>query len=256
MFFDSHAHLDDLKYNNDRHEMLLRAKDAGVSRIINVGYDIPSSKRSVDLAEAYDFIYAAVGVHPHDAADAGDNALDKLRELAGNPKVVAIGEIGLDYYRDLSPRDIQKQMFRNQIRLAAELGKPIIVHDRDAHGDVMAVLKEENAQEIGGVLHCFSGSVEMARECLKMGFYISIAGPVTFHNASKLQEVAAQVPLNRLLIETDSPYLTPEPFRGKRNESAYVVKVAEKIAALKNIPVEELAKAATDNTKRLFGING
>lgn len=254
MYFDSHAHLDDRKYNDDRHEMLMRARDNGISYIINVGYDIPSSKRSVALAEKYEFIYAAVGIHPHDAANEGDKGLDHLAALLSNPKVVAIGEMGLDYYRDLSPRNIQKDMFRKQIRLALELKKPIIVHDRDAHGDVMSILKEENASQTGGVLHCFSGSLEMAKECLKMGFYISIAGPVTFNNAKKLQEVAAYIPLERLLIETDAPYLTPEPNRGKRNESAFVVNVARQIAELKNINVEEVARATATNAKNLFNI--
>jgi TatD DNase family protein len=255
VFFDSHAHLDDKKYNPDRHEMLLRAKEKGISQIVNVGYDLPSSRRSVALAEKYDFIYAAVGIHPHDASEADEKTLQEIRRLAGNSKVVAIGEMGLDYYRDLSPRDIQQKVFRQQIKMALELGKPIIVHDRDAHGDIMRILKEEDASKAGGVLHCFSGSLEMAKECLKMGFYISVAGPVTFSNARKLKEIATEIPINRLLIETDAPYLTPEPHRGKRNESAFVAYVGECIAALRGIPIEELAKAATENTKRCFKIS-
>lgn len=254
MFFDSHAHLDDLKYDPDREEMLMRARQNGVSCIVNVGYDMPSSRRSVALAEKYEFIYAAVGIHPHDAAEATEDAFNEIRNLAALPKTVAIGEMGLDYYRDLSPRDIQQQVFRQQIQLAIELQKPVIIHDRDAHGDVMRILKEENAAQAGGVLHCFSGSMEMARECLQMGFYLSIAGPVTFNNAKKLTEIAAEIPLDRLLIETDAPYLTPEPHRGKRNESAYVVHVGKRIAELRNIPVEELAAATTANAKELFKI--
>jgi len=256
LFFDSHAHLDDRKYDLDRHEMLMRAVEKGVGYITNVGYDIPSSRRSVALAEKYPFIYAAVGIHPHDASGAGEAVLADLRELAVHPKVVAIGEMGLDYYRNLSPRNIQQQVFRQQIDLAAETGKPIIVHDRDAHGDVMAILKEEKAAATGGVLHCFSGSPEMATECIKMGFYISIAGPVTFRNARKLYEIAMMVPLERLLVETDAPYLTPEPHRGKRNESAYVVHVGERIAELRGLSTEELAMATTENAKRLFRITG
>ncbi len=255
LFVDSHAHLDDRKYDHDRHEMLMRAKERGVRLIVNVGYDIPSSRRSMSLANKYDFIYAAVGIHPHDASEAGEDSFDELRQLSKNPKVVAIGEMGLDYYRNLSPREIQQKVFRKQIRLAQELGKPIVVHDRDAHGDVMKILKEENAAAAGGVMHCFSGSLEMARDCLKMGFYISIAGPVTFDNARKLREIAAAIPLDRLLIETDAPYLTPEPHRGKRNESAYVVHVGERIAQLRGIPVEELADATTANARRLFRID-
>ncbi len=254
MFFDSHAHLDDRKYNQDRHQTLIRARENGVSLIINVGCNIPSSRRSVSLAGKYDFIFAAVGIHPHDAAEAGENYLEELRRLAVNPKVVAIGEMGLDYYRNLSPREIQQEMFRQQIRLAINLGKPIIVHDRDAHGDIMNILKEESAVTAGGVLHCFSGSLEMAKECVKMGFYISIAGPVTFHNANKLQHIAVEIPLDRLLIETDAPYLTPEPHRGKRNEPAYVVHTGTRIAELRGIPVQELAAVTADNAKRLFRI--
>ena len=254
MWFDSHAHLDDNKYDPDRHEMLMRAKEQDISLIVNVGYDISSSQRSIALAEKYDFIYAAVGIHPHDAAEAGPESIDEIRRLAGHSKVVAIGEMGLDYFRDLSPRDVQQDLFRLQINLAIELDKPIIVHDRDAHGDIMVILREAAESLPGCVLHCFSGSSEMARECLKLGFYLSVAGPVTFGNAKKLREVAAEVPLDRLLIETDAPYLTPEPHRGKRNESAYVAYVGRRIAELKGIPPEELAAATTENAKRLFKI--
>jgi len=254
LFTDSHAHLDDRKFDGDRHEMLMRAREKGVSCIINVGYDILSSQRSLSLADKYDFIYAGVGIHPHDAEEEGHKGLENLWKLVKGSKVVAVGEMGLDYYRDLSPREIQQDMFRQQISIAREVGKPIIVHDRDAHGDVMKILREENAAVAGGVLHCFSGSLEMARECLKMGFYISIAGPVTFNNAGKLREIAVEVPLDRLLIETDAPYLTPEPHRGKRNESAYVVHVGERIAELRGIPVCELAEATSKNARNLFGI--
>jgi len=254
LFFDSHAHLDDKRYDSDRYEMIMRAREKGVSGIINVGYDIPSSMRSIALAEEYDFIFAAVGIHPHDAADAGADALEQVRLLAAHPRVAAIGEMGLDYYRNLSPRDIQQKVFRQQISLAKEINKPIIVHDRDAHGDVMQILKEEDAAINGGVLHCFSGSVEMARECIKMGFYISIAGPVTFKNAGKICEVAVEVPLDRLLIETDAPYLTPEPYRGKRNESAYVIYAGKRIAELRGISSAELAEATSRNAQKLFGI--
>lgn len=254
MFIDSHAHLDDRKFDGDRDEMLQRARENQISNIINVGYDLASSRRSLDLAANYDFIYAAVGIHPHDAAEAGANYLDELRAMAALPKVVAIGEMGLDYYRNLSPKEIQQRVFREQIRLAAELEKPVIIHDREAHGDVMAILREEKVGPAKGVLHCFSGSLEMARECIKMGFYLSIAGPVTFSNAKKLREVAAGVPLDRLLIETDAPYLTPEPHRGKRNESAYVACVGRCVAEIRGIPVEELAAATTGNARRLFGI--
>lgn len=254
LFFDTHAHLDDSSYNGDREEMLQRAQDSRISYIINVGYNLLSSRRSLDLAAKHDFIYAAVGVHPHDAAEAAENYLEEIQAMASHPKVVAIGEMGLDYYRNLSPKEIQQRVFREQIRLAAELEKPIIVHDREAHGDVMAILKDEAVGPAKGVLHCFSGSMEMAWECLKMGFYLSIAGPVTFKNANKLLDVAANISLDRLLIETDAPYLTPEPHRGKRNESAYVAYAGQRIAEIRGIPVEELAAATTENAKRLFKI--
>ncbi len=254
MLFDTHAHLDDQKYDNDRDEVIKRAVDKGIKYILNVGFDMASSKRAISLANSYDFIYAAVGIHPHDASEANEATLLQLRELAQQNKVVALGEMGLDYYRNLSPKNIQQQAFRDQIRLARELQKPIIVHDRDAHGDILQILKEEGAQEVGGILHCFSGSWEMAKECMELNFYISIAGPVTFNNAKKLQEVAEKMPLDKLLIETDAPYLTPEPFRGKRNESAHVYYVAEKIAELKGIDIQELGQATTANAKKLFGI--
>ncbi len=251
MLIDSHAHLDDRKYDSDRDEMLKRCQDRGITKIINVGYDIESSQRSCDLAGKYDFIYAAVGIHPHDVKEAPEDFAERLKCMTTFEKVVAIGEIGLDYYRDLSPRGLQQEMFQSQIELAMDLGLPIIVHDRDAHGDTMDILRGFSGQ-IEGVLHCFSGSWEMAEECIRLGFYISIAGPVTFGNAAKLKDVARKVPLDRLLVETDSPYLTPEPFRGKRNESTYVFYVAEKIAELRAMKVDELADKAAENTLRLF----
>ena len=254
MYIDSHAHLDDPKYDPDRHEMLMRAREQGISTIINVGYDLASSQRSVALAEKYDFIFAAVGIHPHDAQEADDGTFAELKKMAVHPRVVAIGEMGLDYYRDLSPREIQQQVFRRQIRLAGETGLPIIIHDREAHGDVMKILKEEQVGDYSGVLHCFSGSWEMAEECMRMGFYISIAGPVTFNNAGRLKEIAARVPEDRLLIETDAPYLTPEPNRGKRNESSYVFFVAEEIARLRGIAPEKLGELISNNARRLFSL--
>lgn len=253
MLIDSHAHLDDPQFDQDRESMLQRAQEAGVQSIINVGYDLASSQRSVDLAEKYDFIFAAVGIHPHDAQGAEEKTWAAIKKLAAHHKVVAIGEMGLDYFRNLSPKEVQRQVFRTQINLAKEMNKPIIVHDREAHGEIMEILKQEKAPETRGVLHCFSGSWEMAQECIKMGFYISIAGPVTFQNAPNLQEIAVKVPLDRLLVETDAPYLSPSPYRGKRNESAYVRLTAEKIASLRGISLEELGEATTANTRRLFG---
>ncbi|MDR3592685.1 MAG: TatD family hydrolase [Negativicutes bacterium] len=253
MLFDSHAHIDDKRFNDDREAVIDRAVANGVTGIINVGADMFSSARAVELAERYPHIYAAVGIHPHDAKDAREADYAKLALWAAGPKTVAIGEIGLDYHYDLSPREAQQAVFVRQLDLARQLAKPIIIHDREAHADIMATVKSEG-HGLTGVFHCFSGSTEMAREVLRLGFYISIAGPVTFANAHKLLDVAREVPLDRLLVETDSPYLTPQPHRGKRNEPAYVRLVAEKVAEIRGIDLETLAAATTENVKRLFGI--
>lgn len=253
---DSHAHLDDTQYDGDRAAMLVRARAAGVVQMVNAGCDLPSSRRAVALAAAYDYIFAAVGIHPHEVADLPADYLGTVREMSRQANVVAIGEIGLDYYRDLSPREVQRRVFREQLALAKELGLPVVIHDRDAHGDVLDILRKDGAGPAGGVLHCFAGSLEMAAACLEMGFYISFAGPVTYPNARRPKEVAAAVPLERLLVETDSPYLAPQTHRGKRNEPAYVRYVAEQIAALKGITPEEVARATTANARRLFGLPG
>jgi TatD DNase family protein len=254
MLIDTHAHLDGEAFQEDQAEVIARARANGVSTIINIGFNKETIASTMALAEKYDFIYAAVGWHPQDAKDMTDADFDQIRELCAHPKVVAIGEIGLDYYWDTSPKDVQHTVFRRQIRLARELGKPIIIHNRDAHDDVVRILREENAAEVGGIMHCYSGSWEIAKMCLDMNFYISFGGPVTFKNAKQPKEVLKQVPLDRLLIETDSPYLCPDPFRGKRNESAYVKYVAEAAAALKEMPVEELAAITSTNAKRIFGL--
>lgn len=254
--FDTHAHVDSSQYRDDRDAVIQRARDAGVDLILNIGYNEATSRRTLELVARYPFMYASVGIHPHHAAEVTEETYTLLREMAKNPKVVALGEMGLDYYRDLSPRDAQAEVFRRQIALARELRLPVIIHDRDAHRDIVAILKEEKASEVGGVLHCFSGDWVMARECLNLGFHISLAGPVTFQNGLTAQEVAKLVPLDRLLIETDCPYLAPTPYRGKRNEPAYVRLVAEKIAALRRMPVERLAEVTRENGMRLFGVNG
>lgn len=254
ILFDTHAHLDDEGYDADRDDMIQRARAAGVAHIVNVGYDLESSLRSIKLAEKYDLIYAAVGIHPHGAGEAEPGYLEELEKLAAHPKVVALGEIGLDYYRDLSPRPVQLKVFQEQMALAKKLQKPIIIHDRDAHGDIMDILREEGLGPSGGVMHCYSGSWEMAKECLAMGFYISIAGPVTFPNAPKLKDVAARIPPDRLLIETDAPYLTPVPHRGKRNESAYVAYTAKEIARLRGMETEDLASLCAENGRKFFRI--
>ncbi|MCX7780873.1 MAG: TatD family hydrolase [Negativicutes bacterium] len=254
MLFDSHAHLDDKRFEGERDEIIARAAAAGVTEILNAGADMDSSRRAIKLAAKYPGVYASVGIHPHDAKEAVKDDYEQMAAWAALPKVVAIGEIGLDYYYDHSPRDIQQKVFIRQLDVARQTNKPIIIHDRDAHADVLSLVKKEGTG-LTGVFHCFSGSLEMAREVLKMGYYISIAGPVTFANAAKLKEIARQVPLERLLIETDCPYLTPQPHRGKRNEPAFVRLVAEEIARLRNIEPEALAAATTANARRLFGIN-
>ncbi len=254
MLFDTHAHLNDEQFADDLPEAVNRAREAGISRITVAGYDFPSSLEAIKIAKKYEGIFAAIGIHPHDATALDQELLTKLRIYAREPEVVAIGEIGLDYYRNLSPREVQEDAFRKQINLAQELKKPIIIHDRDAHEDTVRVLREERAGVNGGILHCFSGSWEMARQCMLLGFYISIAGPVTYHNANKLLDICKLVPLDRLLIETDCPYLTPEPFRGKRNEPARVRLVGEKIAELRKISLEKLAETTTNNALTVFQI--
>ncbi|GBF34361.1 deoxyribonuclease YcfH [Desulfocucumis palustris] len=251
---DTHAHLDIEEFDGDREEAILRARDAGVRYIINASFDLPSSERSVKLANQHPFIYALVGVHPHEAEDLPENYLARLGGLAAGPGVVAIGEIGLDYYRDLSPRPVQQKVFREQLALCRELDLPVVIHDRDAHGDLMDILKKDGISRRGGVLHCYSGSWEMAGLCMAMGFYISIAGPVTFPNAARLKDIAGKLPLERLLTETDCPYLAPQARRGKRNEPAYVRYVTEEIASLRGMETDVLAAAVLENTRAIFGI--
>jgi len=254
MLFDTHAHLYDTQFAGDLDEVVSRAKENGVGYILTASENVASSVENITLTQKYDIFYAAVGIHPHNAVNQNNSIISVLKEFASYPKVVAIGEIGLDYYYDNSPRDVQKTWFAKQISLAGELKLPVIVHDRDAHEDTLNILKSEGAREVGGVLHCFSGSVEMAREVMELGFMISIAGPATFRNARKLPDVIRYVPDDMLLIETDSPYLAPEPHRGRRNEPAYVKFVAEKIAKIKGKPFEYICETTTANAKRLFGI--
>ena len=258
---DTHAHLDFDRFDADRAAVIERARSAGVVAIVNVGADLPSSRAAVRLAGEYEHIYAAVGIHPHDAKKLDGAALAELRELAQQPKVVAVGEIGLDFYRDLSPRDVQRRAFQAQLAWAAKLGKPVVIHDRDAHEEIMAVLADW-AAELGraplagrlGVLHTFSGDLAMAERAIDLGFYLSISGPVTYHNAGQLREIVGALPLDRLLVETDCPFLAPHPHRGKRNEPAHVRLVAERVAELHGISLDELAEATTANACRLFGV--
>ncbi len=252
MLIDSHAHLDSSRFHKDLDEVLKRAQEYGVDKIINIGCNMESSKKTTSLSERYDQIWSVVGFHPHDAKEVKESDWDELDKLTDHPKVVGVGEMGLDYYRDLSPRKKQQEVFRRQIQVAKKKKMPIVVHDRDAHEEVFAVLKEEKAGENKGVMHCYSGDLEFAKKCMDMGFYISIAGPVTFKKTSRLKEVAKSIPNDRLLVETDCPYLAPEPYRGKRNEPAYVKYVAAKIAELRGMSYEEIVAATRENTCRLF----
>jgi len=255
MLFDTHVHLNDSQFNDDIDEVIGRASAAGVAYMVVVGFDRPTITRALELIEKYDFLYASVGWHPVDAIDMKVEDLAWLEDVAAHPKVVALGEMGLDYHWDKSPKEIQKEVFRKQIGLAKKLKMPIIIHNRDAAQDILQILQEEGAEEVGGIMHCFSGSPEMAKQCLDLNFHISLGGPVTFKNAKKPKEVAIQVPIDRLLIETDCPYLAPHPYRGKRNEPSYVKLVAEQIAELKGVTLEEIAHATTANAKKLFGID-
>ncbi|MDH4619133.1 TatD family hydrolase [Brevibacillus sp. AY1] len=252
MLFETHAHLNAKEFDEDRAEVIARARENGVDTIVNIGFNAETIPTCMELADNYDFIYAVVGWHPQDAKDMTDEHLEWIAELSRHPKVVGLGEMGLDYYWDTSPRDVQAEVFRKQIRLARKLDMPIIIHNRDAHQDVISILKEEKAADVGGIMHCFSGSWETAKLALDMNFYISFGGPLTFKNAKQPKEVATKVPLDRLLIETDCPYLTPHPFRGKRNESGYVRYVCEEMANLHGLSYEEMAKITSENAKKLF----
>ena len=259
MLVDTHAHLDHPKFDGDRDGVLDRAQEAKVAAIVTVGADLLSSRQAVELAARHEPVYASVGMHPHDAKNLDGATLAELRQLGQQPKVVAVGEIGLDFYRDLSPREVQRRAFQAQLAWAAKLGKPVIIHDRDAHQLVMDILSDWAAGLSGsrldgrlGVLHTFSGDLLMAERAIELGFYISISGPVTYHNARQLPDIVRALPLDRLLVETDCPFLAPHPYRGKRNEPAYVRLVAERVAALKGVSLDELARATTANAQRLF----
>ena len=249
--FDSHAHYTDKAFNDDRKNMLGSLKESGICGVINCGADIESSVFSVELADEYDYIYAACGIHPEEADKAPENYIEILRKLAENKKCVAIGEIGLDYYWRQDTKEKQKELFENQILLAKELDLPIIVHDREAHGDTLEILKKHKPK---GVLHCFSGSPETAEEILKLGMYIGLGGALTFKNARKAVEVAGMLPLDRLLLETDCPYMAPVPFRGKRNYSGYIPYIAEKVAEIKDIDPQTVLDVTSENAKNLFKI--
>lgn len=252
MYFDSHAHLDDRRFDEDREEIINDLKNHGVGLIMNVGCDLPSSERSVRLAQTYENFYAAVGSHPDDADHVDGKLLDRYRALAQDPKVRAIGEIGLDYHYEDVPRAQQIIAFEQQLELAEALRKPVIVHEREAHGDAMDILRRH--PDACGVFHCFSGSAEMALWLVERGWYVGFTGVVTFKNARRAVEAVQALPLERILIETDCPYMAPEPYRGRRNDSRYVPLVAAKIAQIKGIDPEEAGNITAQNAKRLFGI--
>lgn len=248
---DTHAHLQRLSFNKDREEVISRATGVGVEYIVNIGFDVDGSRKAIELATRHREIYATAGIHPHNASQLNQNALNILRKLCENPKVVAIGEIGLDYYRNLSPPETQRKAFKAQLILAEELGLPIVIHDRDAHAEILEILSEFKGKT-KAIMHCFSGSREMAEQCLKYGIYISFAGSVTFPNARRLHKIAKWIDLNKVLLETDSPWLAPQEVRGKRNEPAFLPIIAKKIANLRGISTDELAEAATKNAKDVF----
>jgi TatD DNase family protein len=252
--FDSHAHYDDAAFNNDRFELLEHVHSQGVQYIINAGTNIESSKESIELAKKYNFIYCAVGVHPEDIDEIEEKYLDELKKMTNFEKCIAIGEIGLDYHYDNYTKDIQKRIFEEQIELAKDVRLPVIIHDRDAHEDTLNILKKQIVKDIGGVMHCFSGSYEMAKEIIKLGLYIGVGGSLTFSNAKKTVEVVEKIPIEYILSETDCPYLTPVPFRGKRNDSSYMRNTIEKIAQIKKISFEEADCILTENAKRVFNI--
>jgi TatD DNase family protein len=255
MMIDTHAHLEMEQFDVDREAVITRAADVGVTTVITVGTTLSDCEKAVALTRRYKSVYAAVGIHPHEVKDIDAATYDALRVHARQEKVVAIGEIGLDFFYDLSPREVQLQCFQKQLTLAEELDLPVIIHDREAHSEVLKILRSRMGS-LRGVLHCFSGDQGMAYECLDLGFHLSVAGPVTYRKADQLRAVAKEIPLEKLLIETDAPYLAPQPYRGKRNEPAYVLETARYLAAIRGIPVEDLERHTTDNACRLFGIEG
>ncbi len=253
MLFDTHAHMDDRAFDADREQLLLSLKEAGVGLVMNPGCSLESSKNVDRLTKKYDFLYGAVGSHPDVASEVNESILEEYKKLCKlNPKIKAIGEIGLDYHYEDIPRDIQQRAFRLQMGLARELNLPVIVHDRDAHGDCLEILEE--FPQVTGVFHCYSGSGEMAEILVKKGWYIGFTGVLTFKNAKKAVEVAQRIPLDRLVLETDCPYMAPEPFRGRRNHPGYLYRMAERLAEIRGLPVEEIHRITTENGMRLYRI--
>lgn len=250
MYFESHAHYDDERFDEDRDTLLASFPAEGIETVVNASSDIKSSKASIALSEKYPFFYAAVGVHPHEVENITEADIDELRELSKHPKVIAIGEIGLDYYYDLSPRDLQRHWLKRQLELADELKMPVIIHSRDAAQECFDIIKNSNVRN--GVIHCYSGSAEMAEEYIKMGFYIGVGGSLTFKNNKKGVETVERIPIEKILIETDSPYLAPVPYRGKRNDSRLLKYVVERISQIKNIPENDICNITKNNAQNLF----
>ncbi len=254
MIFDTHAHYDDEQYDADRDELLSQMRDFGISNIVNVGANLESSKRSVELSHKYDFIYSAVGVHPSDCEELNEERLESIREMSRDERCVAIGEIGLDYHWPEPAPELQKKWFVRQLDLARSEHKPVIIHSRDAAEDTVRILKEQRAGEIGGVVHCFSYSAEVALECVKLGFYIGVGGVLTFKNGRKMKEVVKRVPMDRIILETDCPYLAPHPHRGERNSSKYLPFVVEAMAQIREISAEEVISITERNARTMYRV--
>ncbi|MCL2201116.1 MAG: TatD family hydrolase [Oscillospiraceae bacterium] len=252
MFFDTHAHYDDKRFNEDREQLMTSMYEAGITLILNSGSSLRSSKFGLEMAGRYPFVYASAGVHPHDSKSMTDDTIHELEELMAHPKAVAVGEIGLDFHYDFSPRDVQKKRFREQMELARKLNKPVIIHERESLADTLEIVREY--RDLSGVFHCFSGSWETAKILLDLGWYLSFTGVITFKNARKALEVIEKMPADRILIETDAPYLTPEPKRGRRNSSLYLPYICEKVAEVRGISLEEAAQITMENGKRFFRI--
>jgi TatD DNase family protein len=254
MLFDSHAHYNDEKFDSDRDELLSAMRENNVGLILNSCSSLDEVPDIFSICEKYPFVYASVGIHPHEVENLTEADMDMLKKYSENPKVKAIGEIGLDYFYDFSPRDVQQKWFARQVDIAREINLPVIIHDRDAHKDCMDILRAHSIKDVGGIFHCYAGSAEMAKEILDWGMYIAFGGSLTFKKSVRPIEVAKYVPLDRIVIETDCPYLTPEPHRGKRNSSLYIHHVAEKLAEIKGLSVQEIENATYENAKRCLGI--
>ena len=254
MYFDTHAHYDDDAYNSDRDRLIKLLKEEGIAPIVNVGASLTSTENTVKLAHEYDHVYAAAGVHPSDCEDLTEDDIKWLKGLCLDPRVVAIGEIGLDYHYDEPAKEVQKKWFVRQLRLAKEVSLPIIVHSRDAAADTLEILSRDEFKGMRGIIHCFSYSLELASEYVKMGYHIGIGGVVTFKNGRKLQEIAGSIPLENIVVETDCPYLAPEPYRGRRNSSAYLTYIIDRIASLRETEYEEIERATYENAAALFGV--